>query len=113
MSKTELRRHFRRLATALAGVSHCESEFLAVSTFSGGLFSERDFASGFLCNRWRHELRDCIYHGTFLISPHLRYALTRDLGCVLLRGSGTPHFLDLRSIRAQSYLRSAEIGRIC
>jgi hypothetical protein len=55
---------------------------LAVSTFSGGLFSELDFASGFVCNRWRHELRDCGYHGTFLISLHLRYALTRDIGWV-------------------------------
>jgi hypothetical protein len=24
-----------------------------------------------------------VYHGTFFISPHLRYALTRDLGWVL------------------------------
>jgi hypothetical protein len=44
-----LYRHFRRLATAVGGVSHWESEFLAVSTFRGGRFSERDFASGFLC----------------------------------------------------------------
>jgi hypothetical protein len=83
MSQSQLRRHFRRLATAVAGVSHRESEFLAVFMFSGGLFSERDFASGFLCNRWRHELRDCVYRGIFLISPHLRYALAHDLGWVL------------------------------
>jgi hypothetical protein len=49
MSRTQLCRHFRRLATAVARVGHGESELLAVYTFRGGRFSERDFASGFLC----------------------------------------------------------------
>jgi hypothetical protein len=45
----ELRRNFRRLATEVAGVGHCESKFFAIPAATGGVFSECDFASGFLC----------------------------------------------------------------
>jgi hypothetical protein len=48
MSLAKLCRQFRWLAPAIARVGHCESEFLALCTFSVGRFSERDFASGFL-----------------------------------------------------------------
>ena len=41
--------HFRRLVTAGAGVGHRESEFFAIPAATGGVFSERDFAGGFLC----------------------------------------------------------------
>jgi hypothetical protein len=45
----ELCPHFRRLVTAVAGVGHRESEFFAIPGATGGVFSERDFAGGFLC----------------------------------------------------------------
>jgi hypothetical protein len=35
--------------TAVAGVGHRESEFFAIPGATGGVFSERDFAGGFLC----------------------------------------------------------------
>jgi hypothetical protein len=45
----KLCRDFRRLAAEIARVGHRESEFGAHCTFNVGHFSERDFASGFLC----------------------------------------------------------------
>jgi hypothetical protein len=41
---------FRMLAAEVARVGHCESEFRAHCTLNVGCFSERDFASGFLCH---------------------------------------------------------------
>ena len=45
----ELCRYLRRLTASVAGVGHCESKFFAIPAATGGVFSECDFASGFLC----------------------------------------------------------------
>jgi hypothetical protein len=49
MLMAQLCRHFRGLAPSVARVGHWERKFLTCCTFSVGRFSERDFASGFLC----------------------------------------------------------------
>jgi len=45
-------RYFRQLAPAVTRLGYWESRFFRLCAFNVVGFSERDFASGFLCERW-------------------------------------------------------------